>query len=104
MKAIITKSMGNFDYYGGIDPKATTADGTPLSKIAQMQNAGYAIPVTDELRALMDSHGIKVSPSTSFFIVPPRPFLSATFDKVQSKLKKIEKAAGIGAIRIMRSR
>lgn len=102
-KSIITKNMGTFDYYGGIDPAATTPDGTLISKIAQMQNAGYVIPVTAKIRALMDSHGIIVSPDTKFFVVPARPFLARALDKVQPRFKKIQKEAGIGAVRIMRS-
>jgi hypothetical protein len=89
VESIVWKKLSRFVYFAGIDPNAKTSRGVPYSVIAARQNEGYIIPVTDEIRAFMAVHGIAVRADTTFFVVPPRPFLSVALEKSLSQIQAI---------------
>lgn len=91
LDSIKVKRNTEFDYYAGIDPAAVNDRGDNIAAIALKQNAGYIIIVTDAIRAYMRSAGLLVGHDTTFFVVPPRPFLTEGFTNA---LKEIEKRFG----------
>ena len=55
-------------------------DGTPVYKIAQIQEYGARIPVTDKMRKWFAVQGFPLSKHTTEIIIPPRAFMRQTSD------------------------
>ncbi len=60
-----------------------------LLTIANVQEFGAEIPVTDKMRGFFRfKFGISLKKSTTVIKIPPRPFIRQTFDKRQAELMK----------------
>lgn len=55
-------------------------DGTPVYKIAQIQEYGARIPVTDKMRKWFAVQGFPLSKHTTEIVIPPRAFIRQTSD------------------------
>lgn len=56
-------------------------DNTPVYKIAQIQEYGARIPVTDKMRKWFAVQGFPLSKHTTEIVIPPRAFMRQTSDK-----------------------
>ena len=60
-------------------------DGTPVYKIAQIQEYGARIPVTDKMRKWFAVQGFPLSKHTTEIVIPPRAFIRQTADNNKKK-------------------
>lgn len=60
-------------------------DGTPVYKIAQIQEYGARIPVTDKMRKWFAVQGFPLSKHTTEIVIPPRAFIRQTSDNNKKK-------------------
>lgn len=60
-------------------------DNTPVYKIAQIQEFGARIPVTDKMRKWFAVQGFPLSKNKTEIIIPPRAFLRKTADNNRNK-------------------
>ena len=56
-------------------------DNTPVAKVAQIQEFGARIPVTDKMRKWFAVQGFPLSKHTTEIVIPPRAFVRQTADK-----------------------
>ena len=60
-------------------------DNTPVYKIAEIQEYGARIPVTDKMRRWFAAQGFPLKKTTTEIVIPPRPFIRQTADRNKKK-------------------
>lgn len=60
-------------------------DDTPVYKIAEIQEYGARIPVTDKMRKWFAYQGFPLKKTTTEIVIPPRAFVRQTADKNKSE-------------------
>lgn len=60
-------------------------DNTPVAKVAQIQEFGAKIPVTDKMRKWFAAQGFPLNKHTKKIVIPPRAFVRKTANQYKSK-------------------
>lgn len=88
--SVTSKKVRSDAIFVGVHRTARSKTNQSLVMIAQIQETGIAIMVTDKMRAYLAFQGMPLHPTTKFIWIPPRPFLSPVFNSKSVQAKVVE--------------
>lgn len=84
LKVLESAKLGGRVQVGWREQTKYDAD-TPVYKVAQIQEYGARIPVTDKMRKWFAVQGFPLSKHTTEIVIPPRAFMRKTVDNHQKE-------------------
>lgn len=79
----LTRELNDFVIQAGWFENSRYDDGTPVAKIAAVQNYGAQINVSEKMRAFLHYMGLHLKKTTGEIVIPPRPFMDNAKKRIQ---------------------